>query len=229
MNVANPSPDAGKLDLSGVILAGGKSRRMGGSHKALLPFPREILIHRQIRLMNRVCSEIILVTNEPKTFLPHVGSDVRIITDYYAGKGPLAGVHAALSLADRRNVWLVGCDMPFLSPEAARLMLELKIAGDRDAVVPSFEDRLQPLHGIYDKRCVRSIPVMFGSGQTKLVQFLKTVLCETVEPSYFQGKGLDMKFILNFNTPDQYESCLKLEAQEEGRRGREAEKRSHPS
>ncbi|MCZ8515254.1 molybdenum cofactor guanylyltransferase [Paenibacillus filicis] len=121
LDIANRLLNEEKVSLSGVILAGGKNRRMGGSHKALLPFHQEKLVHRQIRRLKQVCTEIILVTNDPKTFLPLVDSDVRIITDYYSGKGPLGGMHAGLSLANHVNVWLIGCDMPFISPQAAKL------------------------------------------------------------------------------------------------------------
>lgn len=112
----------GKGALSGVILAGGRNRRMGGSPKALLSYHREKLIHRQIRVMRTICEEVILVTNEPRLYLPIVDRDVRILTDSYAGQGPLGGMHAALSLARCDNVWIIDCDMPFVSSRAARLM-----------------------------------------------------------------------------------------------------------
>ncbi len=79
----------GKGALFGVILAGGRNRRMGGSPKAILPYRQEKLIHRQIRVLRTICEEVILVTNEPKLYLPIVDRDVRILTDSYTGHGTL--------------------------------------------------------------------------------------------------------------------------------------------
>src|SRR5690242_19745844 len=110
LDIADSSFSEEQIKLTGVILAGGKNGRMGGSHKALLPFRNEKLVHRQIRILKEICKEIIVVTNEPRTFLPIIDSGVRIITDFYENKGPLGGMHAALSLASHTNVWMVGCD-----------------------------------------------------------------------------------------------------------------------
>ncbi|WP_256757407.1 molybdenum cofactor guanylyltransferase [Cohnella sp. WQ 127256] len=202
--------------LSGVIIAGGKNRRMGGSHKALLLFQNERLIHRQIRQLKQICDEIILVTNEPKTFLPLIDSDVRIITDYYCDKGPLAGIHAGLSLAQYPDVWLVGCDMPFLSARAAQFMLDLKRQSDNDAVIPYIDGRLHPLHGIYDKRSVNLIPSLLNKGQYRVGGFLDIIPHLSVEKSTFLDNQIDTNFVINVNTPEEYEQSLFLDKDSEG-------------
>lgn len=66
--------------LTGIILAGGDHQRMEGENKALLPIYGELLIQRQIREMESICDEIIIVTNDPKPFLRVVDVSVRIIT-----------------------------------------------------------------------------------------------------------------------------------------------------
>lgn len=60
--------------LTGAILAGGQSRRMGGRHKGLLPFVNESIVERQIRTMKQLCAEVILVTNDPRSYLPILGA-----------------------------------------------------------------------------------------------------------------------------------------------------------
>ncbi len=200
--------------LSGVILAGGRSRRMEGVHKALLPFREEKMIHRQLGKLKEICSEIILVTNEPRTFLPLVDNNVRIITDFYPDKGPLGGIHAALSLACHTNVWVVACDMPFISPQAARTLLAVKTEGDGEAAVPYFHGQMYPFHGIYDKSCVERIPYLFGRGQFRVNGFLDAIRCVKVEEAEFRRNGIDSRFVLNLTTPEQYESLLALDTQE---------------
>src|SRR5690554_547005 len=112
--------------LTEVILAGGKNSRMGGQKKALLSFSHERLIERQIRILQRRCNEVIVVTNEPRTLLPILGDTVRIITDFISGKGPLSGMHAAFTLSKNADLWVVACDMPFISLNAADLMWKRK-------------------------------------------------------------------------------------------------------
>lgn len=203
-----------KIDLSGVILAGGNNRRMGGSHKALLSFHHEKLIQRQIRCMKQICTEIILVANEPSLFLPLIDSDVKIIPDHYSGKGPLDGIYTALPSARNAPVWIIGCDMPFVSPQAAKLMLDLKEARNKDAVIPYVDGRLHPLHGIYDKRCADVIPDMMSKGQYRVMDFLTLIAYERATEWIFQLNGIDSKFILNVNTPEEYERSLSIDRQE---------------
>lgn len=203
----------GKGALSGVILAGGRNRRMGGSPKALLPYRREKLIHRQIRVMRTICEEVILMTNDPKLYLPIVDRDVRILTDSYIGQGPLGGMHAALSLARCDNAWIIGCDMPFVSARAAQLMRNRKIEShsDADAVIPFIEGRLHPLHGIYDKRTVDFIPRLLDNGQRKVGDFLGMLACDRVDAEAFRRCGIDPGFVLNVNTPEEYEDLLLMD------------------
>lgn len=214
MDTTDRLPIDKNVCLSGVILAGGRSRRMGGPHKALLPFRGEKLIHRQLKELRKICSEIILVTNEPRTFLPLVDNEVRIITDFYPDKGPLGGIHAALSLSSHMNVWIVACDMPFLSPQAARALLEIKTDTGSEAAVPYFNERMYPFHGVYDKSCVERIPYLFSRGQFRVGGFLDAIRCEKAAEAEFLRRGIDPRFILNLNTPEQYESLLALESQE---------------
>ncbi|MFC4597987.1 molybdenum cofactor guanylyltransferase [Cohnella hongkongensis] len=193
-----------RVSLSGVILAGGNSRTVGGAHKALLPIRYEKLVNVQLREMRRICPETILVTNEPRTFLPVVGSEVRIITDFYENKGPLGGIHAALSLASCANVWVVACDMPFVSSLAARLLLEAKENTGSEAAVPYMNERLYPLHGVYDKKIAGRIPLLFARGQIGIGSFLDIIRCEKVAESEFAARGIDSRFILNIDSPEQY-------------------------
>ncbi|QMV44511.1 molybdenum cofactor guanylyltransferase [Cohnella cholangitidis] len=207
-DLADPLLNEGQETLSGVILAGGKSRRIGGAHIAMLPFSNEKLIHRQIRHMKKLCAEIIVVTNEPRTFLPIVDSDIRIITDFYHDKGPLGGMHAAFSLAAYSDVWLVGCDMPYVSYEAARLLLEKKRDSGCDAALPFIKERLHPWHGIYDRRCVEIIPSLIDRNQSRVDPFLHAIRYEGIVQSSFESSGIDASFVTRMSTQEEYERTL---------------------
>ncbi|WP_181592926.1 molybdenum cofactor guanylyltransferase [Paenibacillus sp. YN15] len=198
--------------LTGAILAGGQNRRMG-KEKALLPFSGELLIQRQIRTMSEVCEEIIVVTNQPTLFLPILDRSIRIITDYYPGKGPLSGMHAALTLSRNPEVWIVGCDMPFLSAGAATAMQELKAALKCDAVVPVIEGRSHPLHGIYSKGCADAISALLLSGESRVSEMLRMIYWQEAPEAHFAEKHIGLDFVTNMNTPEEYELALKHAAE----------------
>lgn len=87
--------------LTGVILAGGDNRRMGGRVKALLPFHGEPLIVRQIRRMRIACDTVIAVARYPEKLEDALmNDDILLIEDRIPGKGPLGGMHAAFSVLD---------------------------------------------------------------------------------------------------------------------------------
>ncbi|NHN33622.1 molybdenum cofactor guanylyltransferase [Paenibacillus agricola] len=195
--------------LSGIILAGGESVRMGGENKSLLMLGAETLLVRQIRMMRELCSEIIVVTNTPRSFLRTVDASVRIITDYVPGKGPLSGMHAGLTLSLNQNAWVVGCDMPFLSPQAARLMLLKKKQG-MEAIIPWLQGVMHPLHGIYDRDCATPIWTLLKNQETQLSALGKVLLWqEAIEPE-FREAGIECNFTMAIKTRTDYTQCCNV-------------------
>jgi molybdenum cofactor guanylyltransferase len=194
--------------LSGVILAGGKNRNLKGSSKALLSFSGELLIERQIREMRLLCREIIVVTNEPRTLLPILGSSVRIITDFFPGKGALAGLHAALSLATFSQAWVVSSDMPFISADAANVLCKRKLAVDTDAIITSLENEYVPCFGIYDRRCRDSAAALLQKSETRLPELLKYIHWEAVSESMAAEQGIRPGYSWRISTVEDYEDAL---------------------
>ncbi|WP_438449280.1 molybdenum cofactor guanylyltransferase [Gorillibacterium sp. sgz5001074] len=195
--------------ITGAILAGGQNRRMEGKMKALLPFAGELLIERQIAQMKTVCEEIIVVTNQPSLFLPVLDRSIRIITDYFPSKGPLSGMHAALSLARHPDVWIVGCDMPFISAEAAQVLLEQKRSVKCDASVPVIDGRTHPLHGIYSKSCADAISALLLAGEYRVMEMLRMIYWQEAAEALFTERGIDLAFVTNVNNPEEYDMALK--------------------
>ncbi|MEV2751601.1 molybdenum cofactor guanylyltransferase [Paenibacillus larvae] len=190
--------------LSGVILAGGPSRRMQSVEKGLLPINQENLVQRQIRLMKEVCSEIILVTNSPRKYLPVLGSSVRIITDYISGNGPLCGMHAAFSLCKNDLLWVVGCDMPFISPKAVQVMLEKHRTNLWDVIIPFIHNKYHMLHGIYRKQVLRSISSCIEQEEYDCEQLLRLLHIRSIDESSFLAEGVDNSFVESINTKEDY-------------------------
>ena len=197
--------------LTGVILAGGANRRMKGESKALLPFGGQPLVARQVDRMRILCDEVIVVTNDPRPYLPILDRSVRIITDFFAGHGPLGGMHAALSLAKHTSVWVVGCDMPFVSSKAAELLWNRKRDGF-EAVVPLVAGGLFPLHGIYDRECNSKIVPLLDKGETKVSALLDSLFWSELADRFLQENGVDLNFVSSIKTMGDYEFLQTIEA-----------------
>lgn len=196
--------------LTGLILAGGPNTRMNGDPKALLPFGGEALIERQIKIMRETCQEVIVVTRDPAPLLRLLNKDVRIITDYFFGKGPLAGMHAGFSLAKHDHIWVVGCEMPFLSIKAAELLLESMEQG-YDAALPYVNGSLYPLHAVYDKACAGPIAALLEKEEARLSELLKSLRCRGIPESVFVDRGVNPRFIASIDTCEDYQQALECD------------------
>ncbi|TVX99014.1 molybdenum cofactor guanylyltransferase [Paenibacillus cremeus] len=191
--------------MSGLILAGGPSKQMGGHWKALLPMGGEALIRRQIREMRKVCKEIIVATQDPKPFLREVDTKVRIITDYYPGHGPLGGMHAGFSLSQMPDIWVVSSDMPFISAHAAQVLWLHKQAGF-DAAIPSICGCVYPFHGVYDKSCGTRALSLIQQGEKQVSELLKLkeLLWSEVPDAAFADDPANPPFIERLDTWEDY-------------------------
>ena len=107
------SPGGG---LTGIVLAGGASRRMGRD-KAFLDLGGRPLIARVIERLASVCAEVLVVAGDVE---PYGELGVRLVEDRFRGVGVLGGLHAGLEAAAHELTLAVGCDMPFLRPDLLR-------------------------------------------------------------------------------------------------------------
>ncbi|MFH1091104.1 MAG: molybdenum cofactor guanylyltransferase, partial [Pseudomonadota bacterium] len=97
-------------EITGIILAGGESRRMGRS-KAFLEIGGQPLVARVVSTMVKVCREVMIVTKNP---LDYLDFDLKIVRDLVPGQGPLGGLATGLFYAHYDWALAVGCDLPFL-------------------------------------------------------------------------------------------------------------------
>jgi molybdopterin-guanine dinucleotide biosynthesis protein A len=199
--------------ISGVILAGGQNRRMGGSPKALLPIGDRPLIRVQLEEMAKLCKQIWVVTNTPKLLEPAISkfrqAEVTLIADTYPNTGPMGGIHAACRAAAVERLWIVGCDMPFLSSEAANAMLEQHITLEATALVPKVADKIHPLHAIYHRKQTETVTEQLLIQQNyKLLELLRKLNAQHVDEAFFTNKGIDLNFVTNLNTIEDYKCII---------------------
>lgn len=185
-------------DVTGVILAGGKSTRMG-SNKALLPYRGGRFIEAIHRLFADIFSEVILVTNTPDQydFLP-----CRKEQDILKGMGVLAGIHSGLYHSSSPAIFAVACDMPYLVEGLIRHMASRADAGG--VLIPEGPDGLEPLHAVYGKGCLAAMETTLLSGQRRIVSFFDRT--NVSKMNLEQVAIFDPSFVsfMNINTPVDY-------------------------
>jgi molybdopterin-guanine dinucleotide biosynthesis protein A len=138
-------------EVTGVLLAGGKSRRMG-EDKRFLAVGDQTLFARSLAVLRSVFHRVLIVIAQDS---PPVESDAPVLRDLIADCGSLGGLYTGLKQADTEWVFAVACDMPFLDPAAIRHFVDIR--GDVDVVMAKLSRGLQPMHALYHRRC---LPVM---------------------------------------------------------------------
>mgnify|MGYP001187935880 CR=1 FL=1 len=144
--------------LTGIILAGGQSKRLGLSKpKPLIKVGGKLLLSRVADSIRPLCKELILVVaSDQKDDIPDLGIalGMHVITDTKNFKGPLAGIHAGLSSSISPLSFVVGADYPFISKKLIEKMLAISTSNfnkSYSAVIPKYNGFLHPLHSILPK------------------------------------------------------------------------------
>jgi molybdopterin-guanine dinucleotide biosynthesis protein A len=183
--------------VSGVVLAGGQSRRMGGSPKALIPFGARPLIEQIVETVRSVLPDCLLVTNSPELYgflgLP-------MVADAFPGGGSLGGIYSGLAAIPGEAAFCVACDMPFLSAGLIRHLVER--AGEADVVIPDAAGELQPLHAVYGKGCLPVIEARLRARELRITGFFRDVRVLTIPAETVARFEAPELAFMNLNTPE---------------------------
>jgi len=184
--------------ITGVILAGGESRRMG-SDKSLLPVAGARFIDHVYQRMANLFDEVIIVTNSPELY-----SEIpcRKVPDIYYAQGSLAGVHSGLAHAKGEKIFVVGCDMPFISPAVVRQICSH--ADEGDLVIPHSSSGHEPLHALYSKFCLPAMERVLDAGLKRIMLFFEQVKLIELPVSEIRQHDPQEKSFQNINTPEDY-------------------------
>lgn len=188
----------GMLRASGIILAGGKSSRMGVD-KSLLKMKKETMIARIAGLLQGSCEELLIVSNA----LNKYGlKGAREISDIYPGMGPLAGIHAGLQSAAHEYAFVAACDMPFVTEPLIKLLMQ-RCTG-YDVTVPQTGDYLEPLLAVYTKGCIPHIEACLKRDMRKITAFYPKVRVNYVNENLIRTVIDPARAFYNINTPRDY-------------------------
>ena len=183
--------------VAGVILAGGRASRMGGRDKAFAAVAGEPIVVRTVRVFRGLFPQVLVSTNRPERF---AALDVQTVADRHPGAGPLAGVHAAMLESRYPHVFVAACDMPGLDPDVIRLVVAR--AGRADAVVPRWDNDIEPLHAVYALSALPAVEAALASGRHAMRDFLETVTVDWVDEAELRTLGGAAASLTNVNTPE---------------------------
>jgi len=184
-----------------LILAGGRSRRMGRD-KARLPTGDGTLIEHLVRRLGPVVDEAIVAGGDEA--LQPAGA--RQIEDRYPGMGPLAGMHAGLLEAGYPLVWVVACDLPDVEPGLGALLRNL--AAGVDAVVPRVGEEPEGVCAVYHRSIATRIEVLLRADQRRVQDLLACVDVRYVTAAELRPVDPVLRSFRNLNTLADYDAWL---------------------
>ena len=172
------------LDITCVVLAGGKSLRLGRD-KVQETVGNDTLLQRVLLKLTPFNCDIIIVTAGDKS-LPRLNGyqRARVVTDIYPGKGAFGGVYTGLAESNSAYNLVVACDMPFLNQALLRYMMGL--SAGFDLVVPRLGGLVEPLHAVYSKSCLAPIEKLLKQGNMEV-----RVLFDLVKVRYVESDEID--------------------------------------
>ena len=189
-----------KSNITGIILAGGNNTRMG-TNKAFLEINGVRLIDKTINIYRGLFSEIIIVTNDPLSYLEFTNATV--ITDIYKGKGALGGIYTGLFYSRNPYAFVSACDMPYLNKDFIEYLAGQ--SGKHDVIVPVLAEGYQPLHAIYSRNCLPSIKRLLMLDKLKVTGFYRDMRVLGVSEEQILPFNKNGRLFQNLNTPQDVE------------------------
>jgi len=184
------------LDATAFILAGGKSSRMGRD-KAFLQLRDETLLAHALKLVGAVAEEVRIVGDATK-FSPFG----RVVEDVYRNRGPLGGIHAALSASSTDLNLMLAVDLPFVDADFLQYLLSRARESTAIVTLPRAAGGLQPLCAVYRRPFAEIAEEALRNGRNKIDSlFAKAGTC-VIEDDELVRAGFSSEMFHNLNTPD---------------------------
>ena len=195
-----------EIEVTGVLLAGGKSRRMG-EDKRYLVMGGETLLERGLGVLRSVFQEVLVVIAQDS---PPVGVDARVVKDLVPECGSLGGLYTGLMQATTPYIFVVACDMPFLNQAVIAQFTSRRATAD--IVMAKLAARLHPMHALYGKRC---LPVLEQMIQVRQLKIQEVVLHASLRVQYVTETDLSSidpsgRSFQNVNTPADFEAARSM-------------------
>lgn len=185
--------------VSGFVLAGGKSTRMG-QDKATLTLNGRTLLEHALAALRQVCRDVSILGRYELygTFAP-------VYEDIYPGCGPLGGIYTALSNAQTPYSLIIAVDTPFLMPEFLSYLAERAIASDAVVITPEIDDYTQPLCTVYSLDFLPIAERALKTGNYKIVPLFPRGQTLVIKEAELRRFAFGAEMFENLNTPEDME------------------------
>jgi len=204
----------------GFVQAGGGSTRFG-MDKALVKLAGKSMLQRTGELLAGVCQDVRIVAPAGK----YGGLRWAVLADGWPGQGPLGGIVTALNALRLRPdsdelqliddgtypfAIILSCDMPFLTTEFLRFLMERAINSEAQVVMPESSNGLEPLCACWRARAAAAIQAVFDTGIRKVTEAMKHVAMEVLDESAWKRFDSHGRLFWNMNTPQDYEEACRI-------------------
>ncbi len=189
---------------TGAILAGGENRRMPVL-KSFIEINGGKIIERNLKIMQRLFKEILIITNQPEVYL-YLG--LPLFGDVYDMRGPMTGVLTSLLNSSNHWVFISACDMPFINEYLIRYMAAKR--DNHNAVAPLLKGKTEPLFAFYSKKLIPYMEKAVVSGKTSLKDIFYNKRVKYITGDEIKNIDPDTRSFINFNTPEDVRSILRI-------------------
>jgi len=195
--------------MTAIILAGGKSLRLGRS-KLLETIGDKSLIQWVVDRLAILSTEIIIATARGEAIPCSSAVRIKTVADIYPEKGPLGGIHSGLTASSSSRAIVVGCDTPFLSVGLLEYMTQTM--ADFDVVLPRIGALVEPLCAVYSKNCLAPIQELLEQDERQIRRLFSMVKVKYIEEDEINSFDPEHLSFFNINNQDDLERARKLAA-----------------
>lgn len=186
--------------MDAIILAGGENKRFPVI-KGFLEISGKRIIERNIELLKGIFDRVIISTNNPELYF-YLG--VLMVGDVVEYRGPMTGILSGLTIPEVSEVFVTACDMPFINAELIKYIVD-KWEKEYDALIPIFDDKPQPLLGIYSKRIAKSMEQSIINGERSLREFLQGINVFYINEEEVRNIDPESRSFININTIEDFQ------------------------
>ena len=175
------------MNLTGIILCGGKSSRMGAD-KGLVNYKGKPLVQYSIELLQTYCDEVLLSCNNEdykKFNLPLIPDEIKNI-------GPMGGIYSTLNSSNNEYCIIIGCDVPNINHNLINLLIHSNKLKEYDFIVPIHQGKIEPLCAIYSKTVLNYIQQLIMVDNYKLQELLKKGRANFIDVQYLLDDQPDL-------------------------------------
>ncbi len=183
-----------------LILAGGENKRIPFI-KGFLEIQNRRIIERNLEILSKIFRKVVISTNTPEIYC-YLG--VQMVGDVLDTRGPMTGILSALINPEISDIFVTACDMPYINAILIKHITE-KWDGKRDAVIPIYYKRPQPLFGMYSKRIAVRMEDSIRKGRKSLRDFLEEINVLYIHEDVVRSIDPEGRSFVNINTVKDYQ------------------------